>query len=199
MIEFTRVYLAVFYSGVAAFYAFRITAKKRAGACEVVFPGAALSSTWWNHMLFRAFRVTIWMVCLFRLFFPGLDNYLGLYASLQLWPVVLAGNVLLTAGFLFAVFVHFSLGSQWRSGIDPAGPPRLRTDGIYRVSRNPMFLGVAAAQAGFLLALPSVFSSVCLVFGWYTLYRQTRAEEAHLLGQFPQDYRHYMGRVRRWL
>ena len=99
IVEFTRIYLAVFYSGVAAFYAIRITAKKRAGSGEVVFPGDPFSSTWWNHMLFRAFRLTIWMVCLFRWLFPEIDRYLGLFDVLNIWPIVLAGNLLLTAGF----------------------------------------------------------------------------------------------------
>jgi protein-S-isoprenylcysteine O-methyltransferase Ste14 len=199
IIEFTRVYLAVFYSCVAAFYALRITAKKRAGLREVVFPGERFSSTWWNHMLFRAFRLTIWMACLFRYFFPGLDGYLGLIDDLNVWPVVLAGDLLLTAGFLFTIAIHFSLGRGWRSGIDPDEPEKLRTGGFYGFSRNPMFLGIATAQVGFLLALPSVFSAVCLVVGLYTLYSQALAEEAHLLKTFPQDYRRYMGRVGRWL
>ena len=199
IVEFTRVYLAVFYTCVAVFYTARITAKKRAGLREVVFPGERFSSTWWNHMLFRAFRMTIWMVCLLRWFFPGLDSYLGILVSLNAWPIVLVGDILLTAGFLSTLVIHFGLGRQWRSGIDPAGPEKLRTDGPYRVSRNPMFLGVATAQVGFLLALPSVFSAVCLAVGLYTLHSQALAEEKHLLGLHPEDYRHYMGRVRRWL
>lgn len=198
IIEFTRIYLAVFYSGVAAFYAIRITAKKRMGPCEVVFPGARFSATWWNHILFRAFRMTIWLVCLFRWPFPGIDEYLGIFAALNTGPIVIGGDILLTAGFLFVITVHFGLGRQWRSGIDPRGPEELRTDGIYRYSRNPMFVGVATAQVGFFLALPSVFSALCLLVGWYTLYQQTLAEEAHLAERFPQDYPRYVSRVRRW-
>ena len=62
-----------------------------------------------------------------------------------------------------------------------------------------MFLGIAIAQAGFFLALPSVFSSVCLLVGWYTLQNQTLAEEAHLSAKFTDDYRHYTEDVPRWL
>ncbi|MFQ3235955.1 MAG: protein-S-isoprenylcysteine O-methyltransferase Ste14 [Paraglaciecola sp.] len=199
IIEFTRVYLAVFYSCVAAFYALRITAKKRAGLREVVFPGERLSSTWLNHMLFRAFRITIWMVCLFRCFYPGIDSYLGFFVYLHIWPNVLTGNILLTAGFLFTVVIHLSLGRNWRSGIDPGEPEKLRTDGFYKLSRNPMFLGIATAQVGFFFAMPSVFSAVCLIIGLYALHSQTLAEEAHLMKLFPKDYRHYMGHARRWL
>jgi protein-S-isoprenylcysteine O-methyltransferase Ste14 len=199
IVEFTRVYLAVFYSCVAAFYAIRITAKKRGKSCEVVFPGARFSSTWWNHRLFSAFRISIWTVCVARLLFPGVDNYLLLFDTLNVWPIVLAGNILLTAGFVLTLGVHFSLGRQWRSGIDPSGPENLRTDGFYRFSRNPMFLGVATAQTGFLLALPSVFSAVCLLVGLYTLHRQTLAEEGHLTKMFPRNYPLYKNDVRRWL
>ncbi len=171
---------------------------KRAGLREVVFTGARFSSTWWNHMLFRAFRLAIWMVCLFRYFFPGLDNYLGILDNLVVWPVVLAGDILLAAGFFFTVAIHFSFGSKWRSGIDPDEPEQLTTDGFYRFSRNPMFLGIAAAQIGFFLALPSVFSCVCLLVGLLALYRQALAEEAHLGKLFPEAYAQYMGRVNRW-
>lgn len=198
IVEFTRIYLALFYSGVAAFYAIRITTKKRAESREVVFPGTRFSATWLNHMLFRAFRMTIWMVCLFRWPFPFIDDYLGIFVALNTGPVVLAGDILLTVGFLFVVALHFGLGRQWRSGIDPRGPEALRVDGIYRYSRNPMFVGVAVAQFGFFLALPSVFSSLCLMVGWFTLHRQVLAEEAHLAKRFPDDYRLYKSRVRRW-
>jgi protein-S-isoprenylcysteine O-methyltransferase Ste14 len=199
IVEFTRVYLAVFYSCVAAFYALRITAKKRSVRGEVVFAGARFSTTWWNHRLFGAFRIAIWMVCLLRWLFPAVDNFLGMFVALNVWPVILAGNILLTAGFMMALGVHFSLGRQWRSGIDPGGPEELRTDGFYGFTRNPMFIGIAVAQTGFFLALPSAFSAVCLSVGLYTLRQQTLAEEAHLEARFTDDYRHYREDVPRWL
>lgn len=198
-IEFTRIYLALFYTFVAAFYAIRITTEKRCQQHEVVFPGSNFSATWWNHMVFRVFRATIWAVCVVRVFSPAVDSYLGIIPALYISPVVIAGNILLTGGFLFTMAVHLQLGHQWRSGIDPNAPPQLWTCGPYSVSRNPMFLGIAAAQAGFFFALPSVFSAVCLLLGWYTLHRQTREEEAYLLDRFPSHYAAYSDRVRRWL
>lgn len=197
--EFTRIYLAVFFSLVALFYTVRIIRMKRSILREVVFPGQVLCPEWWNHMLFRCFRVGIWMLCVFRAFFPSIDNYIGLIAALNISPVVILGNLLLTIGFVFTILVHFSLGGSWRSGIDPAGPERLISTGYYRYSRNPMFLGVAVAQVGFFLVLPSLFSLVCLVFGLYALVRQVRSEEDHLEKLFPGEYAAYTARVRRWL
>ena len=199
MVEFARLYLAAFYSFVAAFYSVRILLKKHRTSREMVFPGERFCSTWWNHMIFRFFRAAIWMTCVFRWLFPAIDNNLGIISELNIWPVVLSGIVLLTAGFAFTVAVHFNLGDRWRSGIDPGEPQYLITDGYYRFTRNPMFLGVATAQFGFFLALPSLFSGVCLFIGLYILRRQALAEEAHLLQTFPNDYRAYMRNVRRWL
>lgn len=150
-------------------------------------------------MIFRFFRAAIWLVCVFRWLFPALDENLGIVPELNIWPVVLTGNVLLTAGFAFTLAVHFNLGDQWRSGINPAGPEHLRTDGYYKFTRNPMFLGIATAQLGFFLALPSLFSGVCLFVGLYILHRQTLAEEEHLLKAFPDKYKVYMASVSRWL
>ena len=197
--EFTRVYLAVFFSFVAAFYTVRIVRMKKAVGQELVFPGSLFCSTWWNHMMFRFFRVVIWMVCLWRVFFPSIDACLGLFESYQHFTVILIGNVLLTLGFAFTIAVHFSLATGWRSGVDPDGPAKLVSTGAYAFSRNPMFLGVAIAQAGFFLALPSVFSLVCLCVGLLMLHRQVKAEERHLSAQFPLAYAAYAARVRRWL
>ena len=99
IIEFTRIYLAAFYTGVALFYTVRIIMTKKSTNTELVFPGERFCSHWWNHMTFRLFRVLIWMVCVSRLFFPALDQYLGVITSFDNALVLILGNVLLTFGF----------------------------------------------------------------------------------------------------
>ena len=199
IIEFTRYYLAIFYSGVALFYTVRIVSSQRRQRCSLVYSGKLGSAHWWNHLTFRMFRVLIWWVCLARALYPTTDDYLGILPTISVFPVIAIGVLLLSAGFFFTIAVHFSLGAQWRSGIDPRGPVSLKTDGLYRFSRNPMYLGVATAQVGFFLALPSVFSAVCLVIGMTALHRQTAEEEAHLLSRFADEYPRYRQSVRRWL
>lgn len=198
-VEFSRIYLAIFYSGVAVFYTARIIFVKRAAANEVVFPGTSFCVTWWNHLAFRFFRVAIWWVCLLRLFYPSVDVYLGMINFLVRPPIILSGITLLSLGFISTAAIHFKLGDEWRSGIDPNGPKKIVTQGLYRYSRNPMFVFVALAQLGFFLALPSVFSLICLVIGLYTLDSQAKAEEKHLASVFPEDYAQYTNKVRRWI
>lgn len=199
IIEFTRLYLAVFYTFVAFFYISKIIWAKRSSGQQQVFPGQRFCTSWWNHIAFRVFRATIWMICVFRFFVPEIDGFLGLLPSMLNVPVMFAGNLLLTCGFVFTIIVHLSMGSQWRSGIDPKGPAQLMTHGFYRYSRNPMFSAIALSQLGFFLALPSLFSLICLLVGLFTLYRQAIVEEQHLAGAFPAAFAQYKAGTRRWL
>ncbi|MFC3096027.1 isoprenylcysteine carboxylmethyltransferase family protein [Alteromonas sediminis] len=197
-IEFTRIFLACFYTFVAAFYIVRLSRKSTDGK-NLVFSGEKYSATWWNHLLFRWFRVAIWAACLIRVFFPSFDQFLGVLQVLHHWPLIVLGNVLLIAGFVATVLVHKSMGHLWRSGIDPQGPSNLKTDSYFQFSRNPMFVSVALAQLGFFLAFPSVFSLICLLLGWAALHRQILAEEQHLSAHFRYQYQNYRKRVPRWL
>lgn len=196
--DLTRAFLAAYFTFVALFYTARIILLKHAITKEVVFAGPRFSNTWWNHMTFRVFRVVIWMVCVFRLFFPALDQYLGLFAGLQHGVLMLIGNTLLVLGLGSIMVMHYRLSRDWRSGIDPTGPGRLICEGVYRYSRNPMFICVGLTQLGFFLALPSVFSLFCLFLGLYILQRQVLAEEKHLSELFSDQYAVYCSRVRRW-
>ena len=196
--EFTRIYLAIFFSVVALFYTTRIILMKRSSSQEVIFPGARFCSTWWNHILFRFFRVAIWLICVVRCFFYWVDNYLGMLISLQTPAFILSGLFLLTLGFVLTATIHLRLRNKWRSGIDPNGPTEIVSDGWYRYSRNPMFVCIAIAQLGFFLAIPSIFSLACLIIGLYTLNRQALSEEKHLLTLFPKEYKNYSANVSRW-
>jgi protein-S-isoprenylcysteine O-methyltransferase Ste14 len=199
LIEFTRVYLAAFFTFVAGFYTFRIIYKNRNTPSGVIFVGKKYCANWWNHLVFRIFRVVIWGVCVMRVFIPAIDHYLAVFTPLNTWPTVILGNILLTAGFIVVMLVHFNLATLWRSGVDPQGPNELKVNGFYKYSRNPMYLGVAAAQLGFFLALPSGFSLLCLAVGLTALYRQVLVEETHLAATFKQHYTQYQQRVPRWL
>lgn len=197
--EFSRAFLACYFSFVAVFYTVRILVGQKRGNRKLVHAGERYSLTWWNHIVFRWFRVAIWLLCVARYFYPSVDAGLGVINLFYQTPVVIAGMLLLLSGLILVALVHRSMGSEWRSGIDPTGPSSLKTNGCFRFSRNPMFFGVAIGQLGFLLAIPSIFALICFVIGWSVLYRQVMAEEAHLYKLFPQQYPEYKSQVPRWL
>ena len=195
----TRVFLAAFFSFVAALYIHRLTIGDDTQSIKKIFPGQKYSKTWWNHMAFRWFRAAIWAICVTRVFFPQADSVLVLFPSFLIAPVLLSGMILLCVGFAIALISHKQLGDLWRSGIDPKGPNKLQQEGLYKYSRNPMYLGVMTAQLGFFMALPSLFTLVCLIVGISAILRQVYAEESHLKRALPKAYVQYSSAVPRWL
>jgi protein-S-isoprenylcysteine O-methyltransferase Ste14 len=78
--------------------------------------------------------------------------------------------------------------------------PQIVSSGVYRFTRNPMYLGLAAIQLGIGVALgngwivalvPAVLAAVHVL--------AIRPEEAYLERKFGDAYRQYKRSVRRWL
>ena len=157
------------------------------------------SAPWWHRHIFNMFRTLILAVCVVRIFMD-IDGWLGVFEWLYRWPVLAAGMLMLLGSFAVVNYLQAYMHEDWRSGIDPRQDRRkLLTDGPFARSRNPLFMAVIAGQLGFFLALPSVFSLVCLVAGVLVITRQAREEEKALAEKFGDEYERYRVRVPRWL
>ncbi len=72
--------------------------------------------------------------------------------------------------------------------------------GLYRFTRNPLYLGMAMIYAGIAVMLDSLVSLVLLVPLLLVIQRSVIGrEEAYLEQKFGEPYRQYKTRVRRWL
>lgn len=160
--------------------------------------GKKASAGWWHRHIFNVFRTLILAVVVLRIF-VDIDPWLGVFSSLYHGPVLITGMVLLLLSFSLVNYLQAYMHEDWRSGIDSREDQRkLLTDGPFGRSRNPLFLAVMAGQLGFFLALPSVFSLVCLVAGVLVITRQAREEEKALADKFGEDFERYRVRVPRW-
>lgn len=169
----------------------------RKGFSHIAY-GPKATSGWWNRHIFNGFRAAILGVVVLRLFFP-VDAYLGIFSSLYHGPLLLLGLVLLLSAYGVINYLQAFMHDDWRSGVHPDHMPQLLTTGPFSRSRNPVFLAVMLGQFGFFLALPSMFSLVCLIAGVFVLLRQARVEEHALLKTFGEDYLAYHRHVPRWL
>ena len=90
---------------------------------------------------------------------------------------------------------------QVGTSVNPTGATnQLVTDGFYRYSRNPMYLGMALALVGVALLLGSLTPfGVIPLFQWWISTQFIRREEQRLATQFGQDWLEYKARVRRWI
>ncbi|VVT15102.1 methyltransferase family protein [Erythrobacter sp. EC-HK427] len=90
-----------------------------------------------------------------------------------------------------------------RTTVNPLVPERaseLVTDGLYRISRNPMYLGMALLLAGWGMWLGNGASLLGIaVFVLYITRFQIMPEEAALAARFGPQFAAYRAKVRRWI
>jgi protein-S-isoprenylcysteine O-methyltransferase Ste14 len=88
-----------------------------------------------------------------------------------------------------------------RTTLDPHGSVKtLVTDGIYRFTRNPIYLGFFLMVVGFPLNYGSLWGLIAAPFFAATVSRLViEKEEAYLEKKFKEQYTSYSSRVRRWI
>ena len=133
----------------------------------------------------------MWGVCTF-----------GPQFSFAFTPRVVAVALLAAAGAGFDLLGLLAFRAL-RTTVNPLKPERasaLVTGGIYRITRNPMYVGMALfllAWAVYLAALLPFAGPI--VFVVYITRFQIQPEERVLMAIFGAQYSDYAARVRRWL
>jgi len=106
------------------------------------------------------------------------------------------------AGVLIAVVgvVAFRRAGTTVTPLQPERASTLVTSGIYKITRNPMYLGMLIVLTAWALSLSNALAF--LVLPGFVLYMnrfQIRPEERALESLFGADFVAYRSRVRRWL
>lgn len=107
----------------------------------------------------------------------------------------LAGLAVVAAGV-----VRFRHARTTVNPLDPAAASALVESGVYRITRNPMYLGFAVVLLGWVVHLaspPAVLGVVAFVA--YMNRFQIIPEERALRANFPGAFDAYARKVRRWL
>lgn len=128
----------------------------------------------------------------------GLGPRLPLAPGPTWWAIA----ALVAAGAAF-VLLGVRAFRALRTTVNPLAPERasaLVTAGVYRVTRNPMYVGMALLLAAWAVRLSAVLPFVGIVaFVLYMTRFQILPEERALEGLFGEQYSTYAARVRRWL
>jgi len=115
--------------------------------------------------------------------------------ALDLWGVPL----------LVLGYAQYRLVGQFRTAHGGGGPgidnppTRVVTEGPYRLTRNPMYLGHLIFMLGLAVTFRSIVGMALL--GWRAIWfhRRVLADEARLAAQFGAEYADYKARVKRWI
>ena len=98
--------------------------------------------------------------------------------------------------FLISVI---QMKDSWRAGIPDVDKTKLVTDGIYRFSRNPAFLGFDFMYIGVMLIYFNPLTVAFSLFAIVMLHMQILQEEKYLTLVFGSEYTEYKKRVFRYL
>jgi protein-S-isoprenylcysteine O-methyltransferase Ste14 len=145
------------------------------------------------------------------LFYISKYSILALWGAmvLQIWginisfievPLLLQviGLVLWFYGFALLYIGRFELGSSFRLGI-PKEHTHLRVYGLFRLSRNPMYIGMYAtvvASAVYTLNPVVILLGAFVIFIHHSI---VLAEENHMQNVFGGEYLDYCSHVKRYI
>ena len=119
------------------------------------------------------------------------------------WPlgamVARVGWGLIATSLGWVLIAQVNMGRSWRIGIDHARTTDLVSGGLFRFSRNPIFLGMVALLSGLVLVQPDAITLAALVAGFISISVQIRFEEVHLSALHGDAYEQYCRKVRRWI
>jgi protein-S-isoprenylcysteine O-methyltransferase Ste14 len=151
---------------------------------------------------------------------PPIDKwpfYLSKYSIVIIWAVMVlqcwninlfpiqapaflksVASFLWLSGFSLLYIGRFGMGTSFRIG-SPKESTSLKTNGLFKLSRNPMYIGVYAT---ILASVLYTLNPIVLFIGIFVVvvhHKIILSEEHYLLNIFGKDYRDYSNHVRRYL
>lgn len=148
-----------------------------------------------DRFYFYAGKFTIfatWAAFILKAVYPKAGYiHVPLSLSYAAAAILWTGVIIMTASFT-------SLGDALKVGL-PTVPTKLKTGGLYRFSRNPIYVGVFLISIASCLYLPDIVNISFTLFGIYIHILIIREEERFLSARFGEDWERYRQQVNRFL
>lgn len=200
MADFLRItlplYFTVFFT--VAFVLKSIMVAKRIKKNPIVLPNDD-SAYALIGFYFKLTLIALFLYVLVFAFSPTwYDTFLPI-AQIDRLPVKYLGCGLLAFALIWTIIAQNDMHTSWRIGIDAATKTELITNGLFKISRNPIFLGMTLSLLGLFLVTPDAFTAIFLLVGYLLIQVQIRLEEEYLTQIHGQDYLDYKQKVRRFI
>lgn len=102
-------------------------------------------------------------------------------------------------GDIFFLISVTYMKDSWRAGIPEKDKTKLVTDGIYKFSRNPAFVGFDFMYIGILLMFFNIGTLLFSLFSIMMLHLQILQEEKYMAKTFGEEYLEYKKKVFRYI
>ena len=140
----------------------------------------------------------IFIVALVNLVYPEGLQYFAPFAWLEISIIKYTGFSIVHLALLWIIVAQVQMSNSWRVGIDHSAKTELKTNGLFSVSRNPVFLGMLITLAGVFLILPNAITLLVFVSSTLLFQLQARLEEEYLSKTHSENYLNYCKKTGRW-
>lgn len=171
---------------------------KRTGINPFVFGGSD-SALDYVGFVYKMMIVVTWGAIIVFSFFSDHYQYLLPFWYLEYDTLKITGTILAIVSFLWIIISQYHMSNSWRIGINYKEETNLITSGVFRYSRNPMFLGVLICYLGNFFIAPNALTLLVLSITYVVLQIQVRLEENYLSETHKDEYLKYKTKVRRWI
>lgn len=115
-------------------------------------------------------------------------------------PVRIVGVLVAVVGVVVFIISVLTMRDSWRAGVSKTDKTELVTKGIYKISRNPAFLGFDLMYLGILLMFFNLVLFEVSLFAMLMFHLQiVNVEEEFLLEAFGDEYLRYKKKVCRYI
>lgn len=115
-------------------------------------------------------------------------------------PVRIVGVLVAVVGVAVFIISVLTMRDSWRAGVSKTDKTELVTKGIYKISRNPAFLGFDLMYLGILLMFFNLVLYIVSLFAMLIFHLQiVNVEEEFLLETFGDEYLRYKKKVCRYI
>jgi protein-S-isoprenylcysteine O-methyltransferase Ste14 len=118
--------------------------------------------------------------------------------TIQHTGIKIFGIIVLVFGLLIYATALYSFQNSWRIGIDREKPGQLITNGIFKYSRNPIYVSLDLLVVGTFLLQGKFVFLVLFVAMAISLHIQILQEENFLIQTYGDSYLQYQSKVCRY-
>jgi protein-S-isoprenylcysteine O-methyltransferase Ste14 len=189
-------YLLIYFSTAFFWRSYRVW--KTTGINPFVLGGTDSAHDFIGRMFKLVFALIAGVVLVYSLS-GSVYKYLLPISWLEHSGLKIAGLILLLLSLVWTLLAQSQMGESWRIGIDAKRKTELVRKGVFRFSRNPIFLGMAVTLLGLFLIIPNALTLLILILGVVLIQIQVRLEEEYLRQVHGEQYIEYCRNVHRWL